>query len=209
MLFVKQKKSELSSFGKSLYYINYMFLIVCLGNPGKEYEKTRHNVGFILGDGIVDHFNLVKVGSKFKSIVYSGTIGMQKVLLIYPQMFMNCSGEAVQLVSSFYKIPYEKCLIIYDDVDINFGEYRLREKGGSGTHNGMRSIIQTIKTQQFPRLRVGVGPQPDHWELSDFVLSNFSCDELEKLREFFKISLSSIELFIQGDFDKASRTLRQ
>jgi peptidyl-tRNA hydrolase, PTH1 family len=184
-----------------------MYLIVCLGNPGKKYEKTRHNVGFMVGDYVVDYFSLSKVGSKFKSILYSGNVGDEKVFLIYPQTFMNVSGEAFQLISSFYQIPHENCMVIYDDVDINFGDCRLRERGGAGTHNGMRSIIQTIKSQDFPRLRVGVGPQPERWDIADFVLSNFSTDEEKELVSLSKKSAESIEQWIKGDFNLASRTI--
>ncbi len=154
-----------------------MKLIVCLGNPGIEYENTRHNIGFRVGDHLIENWSLTKLGAKFKSILYKGTVNNQTVLLLKPQTFMNLSGEAVQLAAAFHKIPYDDVLVIYDDIDLPFGTIRYRDKGGAGTHNGMRSIISIIKTQEFPRLRIGIGPVPEKWDLSDFVLSNFTSEQ--------------------------------
>ncbi|RAP39058.1 aminoacyl-tRNA hydrolase [Candidatus Marinamargulisbacteria bacterium SCGC AAA071-K20] len=184
-----------------------MNLIVCLGNPGKDYENTRHNVGFMFGDVLVKALSLNKVGNKFKSRMYSGLVESEKVFLIYPNTFMNLSGEAVQLIASFYQIPSQNCLVIYDDIDIEFGELRLREKGGAGTHNGMKSIIQLIKTQAFPRLRVGVGPRPEKWDLADFVLSSFTTDEQKQLESLSKKIIEPIQDWVKGDFNLAARTL--
>lgn len=186
-----------------------MQLIVCLGNPGEEYQLTRHNIGFILGKRIVNAFGFNRVGKKFKSILYSGEIAQQKTLLIFPQTYMNCSGEAVQLVQGFYKIPSENILVIYDDVDISFADLRLRKKGGAGTHNGMKSIIQCIKTQNFPRLRFGVGPKPEKWDLANFVLSNFSTEEQAKIKLLADHCNKALEIWSKGDFNQAQRALHE
>lgn len=177
------------------------WLIVCLGNPGTKYDLTRHNVGFAVGDQLVDCHQLDYVGKKFKSLLYKGEIGEIPVLLIKPLVYMNLSGEAVQLVHSFYQIPLNRVLVIYDDVDLPFGTFRYREKGGAGTHNGMRSILQCVGSQQFPRLRIGVGPIPEYVsDLSRFVLGRFTLEEQEQLPSIFLDVLPKVKdiLYNQG-----------
>lgn len=155
-----------------------MKLIVCLGNPGPEYKKNRHNVGFMIADTLIKKNALSKEGSKFQSKLYRGHIGGKSIMLIMPQTYMNRSGDAVQLTSGFYRIPTENTWIIYDDIDLPLGSLRVRTNGSAGTHNGMKSILNTLKNHGLPRIRVGIGPVPDNTDISQFVLSDFSKKEL-------------------------------
>ena len=134
-----------------------MYIIIGLGNPGKRYENTRHNLGFITIDKIAreNDINVNKI--KHKALVGEGMISGHKVLLVKPQTYMNLSGESVREVFEFYKIEPEKLLVIFDDIDIPMGQLRIRKKGSAGTHNGMKSIIYQIQTDQFPRIRIGIG----------------------------------------------------
>ncbi|MFA5879455.1 MAG: aminoacyl-tRNA hydrolase [Candidatus Margulisiibacteriota bacterium] len=156
-----------------------MYLIVCLGNPGEQYINTRHNVGFMMALSIIDKFAFCKIGKKFSSIMYRGTIMNQDCLLIKPQTFMNLSGKAVFDVINFYKIPLTNLLVIYDDVDLPLGKIRIRQNGSAGTHNGMKSIVASLKSSEFSRIRVGIGPKSEEIPLDQFVLSNFKKNELD------------------------------
>ncbi|MFC1617320.1 aminoacyl-tRNA hydrolase [Candidatus Margulisiibacteriota bacterium] len=180
-----------------------MNLITCLGNPGKEHARNRHNVGFMVADEIISQFSLVKKGKKFKSILYEGIIEDKKVLLIKPQTYMNLSGEAVQLAAGFYKIPKNHILTIYDDIDLPFGTIRLRGQGSAGTHNGMRSLISSLNSRAFPRIRIGIGPLPDRWDISNFVLSNFTKDEERALPDIIKNTVLMIESFYSDGLTSA------
>jgi len=134
-----------------------MYVIIGLGNPGKRYENTRHNLGFITVDKIAreNDINVNKI--KHKALVGEGMISGHKVLLVKPQTYMNLSGESVREVFEYYKVDPEKLLVIFDDIDIPMGQLRIRKKGSAGTHNGMKSIIYQIQTDQFPRIRIGIG----------------------------------------------------
>jgi len=156
-----------------------MIAIVGLGNPGSQYEKTRHNIGFLAADTICSYFGFRFSGQKFKSQFFEGSIESVPVKLIKPNTYMNLSGEAVKALISFYKIPLDQVWVIYDDIDLEFGKLRIRKEGTAGTHNGMKSIVQELGSTQFPRLRMGIGPKPPAWNLSDFVLANFTKNELE------------------------------
>ncbi len=149
-----------------------MKLIVGLGNPGKQYEKTRHNVGFMVLDALFKEFN-VKPQSKFKAEMAQVSIQGEIVLLLKPQTFMNLSGEAVHLVKDFYKLDDQDILVIYDDLDLPVGKLRLREKGSSGGHNGIKSIIHHLHHQDFKRLRIGID-KDSFIPTSDYVLGKFS-----------------------------------
>jgi len=175
-----------------------MYLIVCLGNPGDDYKSHRHNVGFRVGDTIIKTHGLDKTGKKFKSIIYRGTILGKKIILIKPQTYMNLSGEAIQIAKSFFKIPDSHILVIYDDLDINFSTIRFRASGSAGTHNGMKSVIQVLGTDQFPRIRVGIGPKPEEWATKDFVLSNFSNEEETNLPEIIKVTIGMLEDYVKN-----------
>jgi len=170
------KLSDIQSANPSKYK-----LITCLGNPGEKYQNNRHNAGFLASREIIKCFELTKEGKKFSSLIYKGKIQEHPIILIKPATYMNLSGTAVQDVLNFYKIPIENLIVIYDDVDLNLGSIRIKPKGSAGTHNGMKSIIQNLKTDNFTRIRIGIGPKPENYPLDQFVLSNFTNDEIQIL----------------------------
>ncbi len=163
-----------------------MYVIAGLGNPGKKYAKTRHNVGFDTLDIIADRYRIDVTTEKFKALVGTGVIDGQKVILVKPQTFMNLSGESLRLVCDFYKIDVEEELIvIYDDISLEPGQIRIRKKGSAGGHNGMKSIITHLGTQIFKRVKVGVGAKPEGYDLADYVLGRFSFSERLEMEEAF------------------------
>lgn len=161
-----------------------MYIIVGLGNPGKEYDTTRHNVGFYMLD-IFAKENAIEISKKkFKGLLGQVKINGEDVILLKPQTYMNLSGESLSEIVTYYKIPSENIVVIYDDIDINFEEIRYRESGSAGTHNGMKSIIQHIKTNEFKRIRIGINNEKDkRQDLSSYVLGNFSKEEQELLKD--------------------------
>ncbi len=156
-----------------------IFLVVGLGNPGNKYENTRHNVGFHAIDYLSERHNikLTKIG--YKAIYGEGFIDGTRVILLKPQTFMNLSGESVREIVIWYKIPLERLIVIYDDIDLEPGKIRVRPKGSSGSHNGMKSIIYQLQEQNFPRIRIGIGRPPEKWDLADYVLSKFPKEDWE------------------------------
>jgi len=160
-----------------------MKFIIGLGNPGEQYENTRHNVGFLMLDKIQEEYNLPEFTekSKFFSLLSEGMIEGDKILLIKPQTFMNLSGKAAQSLVQFYDVNLQDILIVHDDVDLELGTYKHTESSRSAGQRGVQNIIDTIGTQDFPRLRVGIGPVPEHIGTHDFVLQKFSKEELDKL----------------------------
>lgn len=180
------------------------YLIVGLGNPGKQYELTRHNAGFLFADLLADGNNTKISKIQFKSVTASVEIGGHRCLLMKPQTFMNNSGEAVRQAASFYKIPPEKIIVVFDDISLPCGKLRIRRKGSAGGHNGIKSIIYHLNSDNFPRIKLGVGekPHPDY-ELADWVLSNFKKDEISQLRQAAENACSAVELMIKGNTDKA------
>lgn len=156
-----------------------IFLIAGLGNPGAKYENTRHNVGFEAIDYLSRKYNikLSKIG--FKAVYGEGEIAGVRTILLKPQTFMNLSGESIRDIVAWYKLPMERVLIIYDDIDLEPGKIRVRPKGSSGTHNGMKSIIYQLQDDNFPRVRIGIGRAPEKWDLADYVLSKFSKEDRE------------------------------
>lgn len=180
------------------------YLIVGLGNPGKQYELTRHNAGFLFADLLADKSNLKISKIQFKSVTASVEIGGHRCLLMKPQTFMNNSGEAVRQAASFYKIPPEKIIVVFDDISLPCGKLRIRRKGSAGGHNGIKSIIYHLNSDNFPRVKLGVGekPHPDY-ELADWVLSNFKKDEIPQLRQAAENACSAVELMVKGNTDKA------
>lgn len=180
-----------------------MYYIVGLGNPGLQYENTRHNVGFMTIDYLAKKYDIDVRKSKFKSLYGQGEISGHKVMLIKPQTYMNNSGEAVREIRNFYKFDIEKLIVIYDDIDIDFGTIRIRKKGSAGSHNGMKSIIYQIQDDQFPRIKVSIGKKPEKWDLANFVLSGFSKEEAEILEDEIRIAAEGIEIILKDDVDKA------
>lgn len=181
-----------------------MFVIVGLGNPGKKYENTRHNAGFISIDALADKYGISISEKKHKALCGSGVIEGNKVLLVKPQTFMNLSGESVRAVMDFYKIdPEEDMLVIYDDISLVPGNIRIRKKGSAGGHNGIKSIIAHTGTQNFMRIKVGVGEKPSGWDLADYVLGHFSDEDNSKLKAVMLDVIQAAALMVQGDVDKA------
>ena len=158
------------------------WMIVGLGNPGKEYEKTRHNVGFRVTDLIASDLNTKIDRLKFRALTRQVTYNGMKVLLVQPQTYMNASGAAVSALATYYKVPAERILVVFDDISLPVGKIRIRKDGSAGGHNGIKSIIQSLGTDKFPRVKVGVGakPHPDY-DLADWVLSKFSAQEEKDL----------------------------
>lgn len=154
-----------------------MIVLAGLGNMGSKYERTRHNVGFDTIDFLAAQYRIRNFKMKHKALVAEGVIQGQKTLLVKPQTYMNNSGEAIREILDYYKVFPEDLVVIYDDTDIEIGHLRIRAKGSAGTHNGMRSILNHIKTEDFPRIRIGIGKAPERMDLADYVLSHFSDDE--------------------------------
>lgn len=179
-------------------------LIVGLGNPGEEYKNTRHNAGFLTVDALADHLGVHIDRMKFHALTVEAMIGSERVLLVKPMTFMNNSGQAVAEAASFYKISPEKILIISDDISLDPGKMRVRRKGSAGGQNGLKSIIAHLGTDEFPRIRMGVGakPHPDY-DLADWVLSNFSKNETEALNSAIVCAIEGIKLILADQFDKA------
>ena len=150
-----------------------MKLIVGLGNPGDKYKGTRHNVGFRAIDELAERFNISVKNKEHKGLVGKGIIMGEKVILLKPQTFMNNSGESVQPVAAYYGIHEEDIIVVYDDICLEPGHLRIRKKGSAGGHNGMKSIIARLGTENFPRVRIGVGAKPEHYDLANWVLGHF------------------------------------
>lgn len=151
-----------------------MYLIAGLGNPGKQYENTRHNAGFMALDALADQLGTSIEEKKHKALCGKGLIGGEKVILLKPQTFMNLSGESIRAAADFYKVDPDHIIVIYDDISLEPGQLRIRKKGSAGGHNGIKSIIAHLGTQEFPRIKVGVGAKPDRMDLADYVLGHFS-----------------------------------
>lgn len=178
-----------------------MFLIVGLGNPGSQYEDTRHNIGFKVIDNIAKEYNIEINRQKFKGMCGEGFINGEKVILLKPTTYMNLSGESIREVVDFYKISNEDVLVIYDDISLDVGRLRIREKGSAGGHNGIKSIIAHLGTDIFPRIKVGVG-QPNV-DLVNYVLGKFTKEEMEVLSESIDASTKATKEIISGDVKTA------
>lgn len=180
------------------------YLIVGLGNPGDKYFLTRHNAGFLTLDYFAQKCNVKIDRLKYKSLCAEANIGGKRVLLMKPQTFMNNSGEAVAAAASFYKIPPENILVIFDDISLPVGRMRVRRNGSAGGHNGIKSIIAHLSSDAFPRIKIGVGekPHPD-FDLADWVLSEFSKDDREKLFSLFDVAYEGTAKILGDNFDAA------
>lgn len=180
-----------------------MYIIAGLGNPSKEYEKTRHNAGFDTIDLLAEKLGIDLTEKKHRAYCGKGMIGTEKVLLLKPQTFMNNSGESLRDASDFYKVEPEQILVIYDDISLEPGQLRIRMKGSAGGHNGIKSIIAHLKTQDFPRIKIGVGAKPERMDLADYVLSRFSPAEREKMEESFREGAEAVITFLKDGKDAA------
>lgn len=180
------------------------FIIAGLGNPGIDYERTRHNAGF-MAMAAIEHGLGVNVNNyKFKAKTAVAAVGGKQCLLMKPETYMNLSGEAISQAMAFYKIPIENVLVIFDDISLDVGVMRIRRKGSAGGHNGLKSIIELCGGEDFPRIKIGVGkkPHPDY-DLKDWVLGKFTDDERRKLGEVFENVLPAAELIVQGKTSEA------
>ncbi|MFN2190010.1 MAG: aminoacyl-tRNA hydrolase [Candidatus Promineifilaceae bacterium] len=177
-------------------------LIVGLGNPGLSHSKNRHNIGFMAVDSLAESFNIELKRKKHNAVFGTGQIAEQPVILIKPQTFMNRSGRAVGKVSAYYDVQPGETVIIYDEIDLPFGTLRIREKGGSGGHNGMKSVIQEIG-QDFPRIRLGVGRPPGRMDPADYVLSDFRPEELPVVEEMISNAMTAIEIILTDGVELA------
>lgn len=173
-----------------------MKLIVGLGNPGAKYAGTRHNAGFSVIDELAERHNIKVDICKHKALIGKGVINGEKVILAMPQTFMNLSGESVRAIMDFYKLTVDDLIVVYDDIDLDVGKIRIREKGSAGGHNGMKNIILHSGSQDFVRVRVGVGKKPEHMDLADHVLSRFSREDLPFMRESCGKACDALEVIL-------------
>ena len=180
-----------------------MYVIVGLGNPGKTYSNTRHNVGFNTVDLLAERNNIEINKIKFKSVYGEGRINGKKIILVKPQTYMNNSGEAVRDIANFYKLDPSKIIVIVDDIDIDFASVRIRKNGSAGSHNGLKSIIRLLGRDDFPRIKIGIGKKHPQQNLADFVLSRFSKDEVEDIEDAIRDSAEAVELILKEDIDMA------
>ncbi len=192
-------------FGRKKFSNNSIeYLVVGLGNPDRKYENTRHNAGYIVIDHIADELGVRIKRIKFKSTVAEADIGGHRVLLMKPSTYMNNSGQAVVEAMNFYKIPAEKVVVLLDDINLDVGKTRIRAKGSDGGQNGMKNIIYLSGSDQFPRIKIGIGkkPHPDY-DLAAWVLSKFTGDELKALEQVKKNCYEAVELILDGKIDRA------
>ena len=180
-----------------------MKLIVGLGNPTPQYEKTRHNVGFEVIDHLVEEYGIALDTAKHKGVYGKGRIEGQQVILLKPMTYMNLSGESVVQVANYFKILPEDIIVIYDDINLDVGRLRIREKGSAGGHNGIKNIIAQLGTEEFPRIRVGVGMKPPRMDLADYVLSRFGKDEQELMEMGYEKACKATALMVQDEIAQA------
>lgn len=177
-----------------------MFIIAGLGNPTKEYEGTRHNVGFEVIDRLAEKYNIAVDAKKHRAFIGKGVIAGQKVILVKPQTYMNLSGESIKSLVDYYKTDESsELLVIYDDINLEPGQIRIRTKGSAGGHNGIKNIIFQLGTQVFLRIKVGVGQKPSQYDLVSYVLGHFSKAEREKMEEAYEHAVQATEMIISGD----------
>ena len=180
------------------------FLVVGLGNPTSKYENTRHNVGFMALDAIADRYGISVVSKKHNALVGRGRIGDRDVMLAKPQTYMNCSGDSVREIVEYYKLdPKTDMLVIYDDISLEPGRLRIRLKGSAGGHNGVKDIIDWLDTDEFSRIKIGVGEKPSGWDLKDHVLGHFAPDEKKEIDAVLKDVTEACEIIVNGDPDRA------
>lgn len=181
-----------------------MFLIAGLGNPGRQYEKTRHNMGFDTIDELIDRHRIPQGGIAHKAMYGKGMIAGEKVLAVKPLTYMNLSGEAIREYVNYYKMdPETELIVIYDDIDLEPGQIRIRKKGSAGGHNGIKSIIAQIGTQNFYRIKVGVGAKPKGWDLADYVLGRFSTEERELVDKAICDAADAVEMILKDGIEAA------
>lgn len=181
------------------------YLVVGLGNPGSQYEATRHNVGFRAVDALAKEAGVKIDRAKFQALTAQVTVGGVRVLLMKPQTYMNLSGVAVKQAADFYKVPPERVLVLFDDIDLDVGRLRIRRNGSAGGHNGIKSIISSLGSQEFPRIKIGVGakPHPDY-DLADWVLSRFTLAEQKLLDPAIEHAAEAVPVIFTQGIERAS-----
>ena len=195
-MFNKFKKTDTSS--------TYDYLVGGLGNPGAKYETTRHNAGFLCITKLEDNLGFKVKKLKFHSLIGDTRIGNKKILVMKPQTMMNNSGVAVSECAKFYKIPPENIIVIFDDISLDPGKLRIKRKGSAGGHNGIKSIIAHLETENFPRIKLGVGKKPHpEYDLADWVLGNFPKSDIPLVRNAIDDACNALEYIVKGDIDGA------
>ncbi len=195
---------QISSEKETLTSQSFSYMVVGLGNPGDKYAFTRHNAGFLFLDFIAEKLGVKINKVKFKGLYTEATVSGKRVLFLCPQTFMNNSGESVAEAASFYKIPPENILVCFDDISLDVGKIRIRRKGSDGGHNGLKSIIYHLQSDNFPRIKIGVGAKPyPEMDLADWVLSKFTDSDKDKLKEVFSNGDAAYKMIIDGNIDSA------
>ena len=181
-----------------------MYVIVGLGNPGREYQNTRHNIGFDVIDALADVAGISVIERKHKAIIGKGVLDGQRVILVKPQTYMNLSGESVREVIDYYKLDgAQDLIVISDDTSLDVGNIRVRKKGSAGGHNGLKNIIAHLGHDTFMRVKMGVGEKPKGYDLADYVLGHFTGDERKVMDEAAKTAIEAIRMMVSGDIDRA------
>jgi len=180
-----------------------VIVVAGLGNPGTKYSSTRHNVGFDVVDVLANKFGIKLNKIKFKGLVGEGIWAGEKIVLIKPSTYMNLSGESIRPVMDFYKLKPEELIVVVDDIDIEFGTIKIKKKGSAGTHNGLKSILLQTGTDQFPRVKIGIGRKPENYDLADFVLSKFSKSERQIIDKAILNAADAIDELISNGIDSA------
>ena len=181
-----------------------MYIIAGLGNPTKEYEGTRHNVGFDVIDRLSERYNIDVTMEKHRALIGKGMIAGQKVILVKPQTYMNLSGESIRSVIDYYKVdPETELLVIYDDISLGVGQLRIRAKGSAGGHNGIKNIIANLGTDVFPRIKIGVGEKPKKYDLADYVLGHFSKEDRELMEDGYDRADHAVGMILNGEIEAA------
>lgn len=189
-----------------------MYIVAGLGNPGIRYENTKHNVGFDVIELLSKQYNIPVEKRKFQALIGEGMMEEQKVLLMKPQTYMNLSGQSIQEAMHFYHLQKEELLVVFDDISLSPGVVRVRTKGSAGGHNGIKNIIQCLNTQEFARIKVGVGEKPPGWDLADYVLSSFSKEDLPLIASGKELAVKACAAFftqdtlaVMNEFNRKSR----
>ncbi len=179
------------------------WILVFLGNPGREYAESRHNVGFMTAQVLEKRLSVRIERLRFKALTAQATLGGEKVLLMKPQTYMNLSGEAVQPAAAFYKVPPERVLVVSDDVSLPLGRLRIRASGSAGGHNGLKSIISRLGTENFPRVKIGVGAPPENFDMADWVLSGFHGQDAKEIAAATERAADALETILSEGVERA------
>ncbi len=181
-----------------------MFIIAGLGNPTSQYEGTRHNIGFDVMDALAEKYNISISEKKHKALCGKGVIEGEKVLLVKPQTYMNLSGESIAEILNYYKVDAEEdFLVVFDDISLAPGNIRIRKKGSAGGHNGIKNIIAMTGTQNFKRIKVGVGEKPKGWDLAEYVLGRFPDEDRKKVNDAMEDAIGAVSMILRGETDQA------